>query len=157
MQHGQEIHVLKSQLKAAEQRADAADIRANKSDAELASWRQLQADVARSLPSTWETKSRVEGQVDPSIGHSIPRHEMLLHFSKGSTPSPASQMQKDLKSCQAAQNPVAVFRQVYRTSDASQPGAVASSDRGDSKSGMLPVFTETAHVREGMASACIFR
>ena len=149
VQHGQQIQVLKSQLKAAEQRADSADVRANKSDAELASWRQVQADVARSLPTTWDSKSRVDGEVDPSIGHSIPRHHMLLHFSKGSTPSPASQMQKDLRSCQAAQNPVAVFRQVYRTADASHPGAVAASDRGDSKSGRVPAVPATAHLREG--------
>lgn len=148
MQHGQQIHLLKSQLKAAEQRADAADVRANKSDAELASWRQLQADVASSLPTTWESKNRVDGQVDPSIGRSIPRHEML-HFSKGSTASPASQMHKDLKSSQASQNPVAVFRQVYRNNDASQQGAAAATDRGESKSGRVTGFTETAHLREG--------
>jgi hypothetical protein len=42
---------------------------------------------------------------------------MLLHFSKGSTTSPASQMQQDLKSSQSSRNPVAVFRQVYRNTD----------------------------------------
>lgn len=153
LQHWQQVHHLKSQLKAAEQRADAADFRANESDAELASWRQLQADIARSLPTTWESKSLVDGQVDPSIGHHIPRHEMLLHFSKGSTQSPASQMQKDIQISQTSQNPVAVFRQVYQNDDASKQSAAAGQTVGEGDRMKGIGCSETAHLRKGVPLA----
>lgn len=149
MQHIQQVEHLEKKLKAAEQRADAADDRASKSTSELASWRQLQAEVARSLPTTWESKQTLEGQVDPAIGHSIPRHDMLLHFSAGAITSPASQMQKDIRSVQESQNPVAVFRQVYRNSDASQQGAKAPTDPSETWNGKASGCSTTAHLREG--------
>jgi hypothetical protein len=56
-------------------------------------------------------------------------------------------MHNDLQSSQANQNPVAVFRQVYRNSDAGLQGAAVASGRGESKSGHVTGFSDTAHLR----------
>jgi hypothetical protein len=75
---------LNKQLTAAELRADEADAQAAQSHSELANWRQLQGEVARTLQSGWESKQQ---SVDPTVGHTIPRFVPLNCTHPGFAPS----------------------------------------------------------------------
>lgn len=99
---------LQAQLKSAEQRAKAADARALSSQQRHQERQSLQANAALSLPTEWTAAWQ---PLDPGSNTSLPRHESLQFQQRPE--SPVSAMQQ-AKSSSSPNNPVHIFRQVYR-------------------------------------------
>lgn len=99
---------MKNQLKVAERRARVAEDRAIESQTKVQAWQNLQADAARTLSMGWSAPGR---SWDPSADAAVPRNGSLQFQHKPE--SPATSM-KQAKQGSSPNNPVQIFRQVYR-------------------------------------------
>jgi hypothetical protein len=116
LQKEADIVALEERLQAQRRQTEAASAEAKEQSDLLASWRQAQAELMRTLPRL-DGSRRQKSTVEPTLGSMVPK-QCMLRFEKG-PPSPITAF----ASCHGKpkQSPLEVFREVYKNQPLREP------------------------------------